>query len=104
MRIRREGFVRAERLADGTRMRRQICFRHREVCHASAIIHRGIIVLNSLGNRRTESLAIITGGDALSFRGIADESGLEQDRRDFDVSQNVKARVAHTPVEDRNPR
>ena len=99
VRIRLERFVRAERLADGTRMRRQICFRHGEVCHAGAIIDRGVIILNASGNRRAELLPIITGRDALSFRGIADEPGLEEDRRDLDVPQNVKARVAHPSIE-----
>src|ERR1700694_1708254 len=49
-----DGFVRAERFGDGTRMRRQICFRDGEVRNARAIIYRGIVILNALGNGRAE--------------------------------------------------
>src|SRR5450759_4770686 len=103
-RVRFEGLVRAERLSDGMRMRRQICFRHGEAWTAGAIIYRGVVILNALGNRRAELLSVITRRDALSFCWIADESSFEQDRRDLDVPQDVKARVAHTAIEDRNPR
>ena len=53
VRVRLERFVRTERLADGSRMRGEICFRDGEARYAGAIIHRGIVVLNALGNRRT---------------------------------------------------
>ena len=85
-------------------MRRQICFRDSEVRDAGAIIHGGVITLNALGNGDPELLPVVTRRDPLSFRRIADESSLEQDRRDFDVSQNMKARVAHSAIEDRNAR
>ena len=103
-RVRFEGLVRAERLADGMRMRRKVCFCDREVRDAGAIIYGGIVILNTLGNRQTELLSVRTRRDALAFRWIADESCFEQDGWDFDVPQNVKARVAYTSIEDRNPR
>ncbi len=102
--VRFEGLVRAERLADGMRMRRQVCFRNGEVRNAGTIIYRGIVILNALGNRRAELLSVITRRNALSFCWIADESSFEQDRWDFDVPQDVKARMAHTSIEDRNSR
>ena len=102
-RVRCKRLLRAQGLADGPRVGRQIRFRDGEVRDAGAIIHSGIIILNTLGNRQTELLSVITRRDALSFRWIADESSLEQDRGDFDVAQDVKTGVAHPAIEDRNP-
>ena len=103
-RIRFGGLVRAERLSDGMRMRRQVCFRNGEAWNTGAIIYRGVVILNALGDRRAELLSVITRRDALSFRWIADESSFEQDCRDLDVPQDVKARVANTAIGGRNSR
>src|SRR5436190_13070543 len=97
-------FVCAERIDDGMRMGRQICFRDGKVCNAGTIIYRGIVILNTLGNGRAELVPVVGGGDALSFRWIADESAFEQDRRDLDVPQDVKTRVPHTTIKGRNTR
>src|ERR1044072_2167472 len=98
-----QGLVGTQRLADRTGVRRQICFRDREVGHAGTVIHSRVIILNALGNGSPELLPIVCRGDALPFRGIADESSLEQDRRDFDVAQDMEARMAHPAIENRNP-
>src|ERR1039457_2311122 len=98
-RVRFEGPVCAERLVDGVRVRRQGCSRHGEARNVGAIIYGGVVILNALGNRGPELLSVITRRDALSFGWIADESSFEQDRRDFDVAQDVKTRVAHTAIE-----
>src|SRR5205814_4885550 len=103
-RVRFEGLVCAERLSDGMRMRRQVCFRHDEAWNTGAIIYRGVVILNALGDRRAKLLSVITRRDALSFRWIADESSFEQDCRDLNVPQDVKARVANTAIEGRNSR
>ena len=94
-RVRFEGLIRAERLRDGLGMRRQVCFRHGEVRDAGAIIYGGVVILNALGNRQAELLSVKTRRDPLSFRWIANESCFEQDRGDFNVPQDVKARVAY---------
>ena len=49
-------------------------------------------------------LPVLSCRDPLSFRGIADEASLQQDRRNLDVPQDVKARVAHAAIEDRDSR
>ena len=103
-RVRFDGLVRAERFGDGMRMRRQICFCDGEIRHARAIIYRGIVILNALGNCGPELQPVVTARDTLSFRWIADESSFEQDRRDLDIPQHVKTRVPHTPIEGRNTR
>ena len=96
------GFIRAQRLGNRPGVRRQVCFRDREVRYSGAIIQRSVIILNALGNGGPELLAIVSRRDFLSFRRVADESALEQDRRDLDIAQDVEARVAHPAIEDRD--
>src|ERR1044071_2913245 len=86
------------------RMGRQIRFRDSKIRNAPAIIYRGIVILYALGNGSTELVPVVGGGDALSFRWIANESSFEQDGRNLDIPQDVKTRVPHTPIKRRNPR
>src|SRR5438552_13401171 len=93
--VRFERRVRAERLTDGMRMGRQVCFRDGEIRRAGAIIYRGIIIVNAPGNCGPELLPVITRRDALSFPWVADKSSFKQDGRNLDVAQNMKTRVAY---------
>ena len=82
------------------------CFycRRRLVRRAGAIIYRGIVILNAPGNCVPELLPVITRRDALSFPWVADKSSFKQDRRNLDVAQNMKTRVAYASIEDGNLR
>src|ERR1700730_14176057 len=64
-RVRFERLVRAERLADGMRVRRQICFRDGEVRNAGSVIDSSVVILNALGNCGPKLLSIIARRDAL---------------------------------------
>src|SRR5436190_1369141 len=92
--------VPVERFADRSSVRREVRPGDGEVRHAGAVVGGSVVILNALGDRGAELLSVISGRDPLSFRGIADKSAFQQDRRDFDVSQNVEARVAHSAVKD----
>lgn len=96
--------IRAERFGDGTRVWGQVRFRHREVRSAGAIIDGGIVILNALGDGRTETLPVIAGRDTLALRWIADETALKQDRWNFYIAQNMKARMTDSAIDRGEPR
>src|ERR1700752_3428282 len=66
------GFVRTERFANGSCVRRQVRLGHGEVRYAGAIVHGGVVILNSLGDRQAQLLPVISARDALSFCGMTD--------------------------------
>ena len=80
-----KGLVRAEWFTDGMRMWRQVCLGDCEVGHAGAIVDRRVVILNPLGDGGTELLAVLAGGNALSFGGTAEEASFQKNRWDFDI-------------------
>ena len=61
--------VRAKRFADGTAVRRQVYLGHREARARRAVINRGVVILDTLRDRRAKPLPVRTGRDPLPFVG-----------------------------------
>ena len=83
-------------------VRRQIYFRDGEVCLRRSIIHRGVVILNALGDRRPQLLPVLRVAIRWPSAGSLMKAALEQDRRNLDVPQDMKAGMAHAAIEGRD--
>lgn len=76
----------------------QIDFSRRKACRGRPVIDGGIVIQNTLRNSSCHALPVVRCRDALSFLRMAQKSSLNQNRRNFDISQHMKTRVPDTAV------
>src|ERR1700732_1467577 len=89
----------AQRFGNGLRMWRQrFPGRSKGLTAHRAEVYRRIIVLNPLGDSSGDIFTKLRGGNALAFHGIAQKPAFDQDRRDFDISQNMKAGMLYAAI------
>src|SRR4029077_13643665 len=62
-------------------------------------IYRRIIVLDALRDGSSDFFAELRGGNALPFRGVAQKTAFHQDRRNFDITQDMKTGMLHPAIE-----
>ena len=63
-------------------------------------IDGGVVILHRLGDRDPHLLPVLRSRDPLAFHGIAEKASLKQNSRNFDVPQDMEARMANAAIED----